>query len=166
MRIGPNEAALLDAFARAASKAQGIEAILQDSVAGIEVVQDTRNRPFPDIEKKIDKLPLGPLLNRFIKTVAKDMNYSDVFERLWYDINQERIFLMHKFFRQFPIAKLEGNEEAARRLERIDELLDGGCRFLTYVFTKTVEGFNVPPTEFRKFLAYVVDQRKKANPPE
>src|SRR6266576_3848611 len=135
MRIGPNEAALLDAFARAASKAQGIEAILQDSVAGIEVVQDTRNRPFPDIEKKIDKLPLGPLLNRFIKTVAKDMNYSDVFERLWYDINQERIFLMHKFFRQFPIAKLEGNEEAARRLERIDELLDGGCRFLTYVFT-------------------------------
>ncbi len=121
MRIGPNEAALLDAFARAASKAQGIEAILQDSVAGIEVVQDTRSRPFPDIEKKIDKLPLGPLLNRFIKTVAKDMNYSDVFERLWYDINQERIFLMHKFFRQFPIAKLEGNEEAARRLERIDD---------------------------------------------
>jgi hypothetical protein len=36
---------------------------------------------------------------------------------------------MHKFFRQFPIAKLEGNEEAARRLEKIDELLDGGCGF-------------------------------------
>lgn len=60
---------------------------------------------------------------------------------------------MHKLFRQLPIAKLEGNEEAGRRLEKIDELLDGGCRLLTSVFTKTVERFNVPPTKFRKFLA-------------
>jgi hypothetical protein len=64
---------------------------LQDSVAGIEVVQDIRSRTFTDIEKKIDKPPLGPLLHRYIKTVAKDMKYSDVFEKLWYDINQERI---------------------------------------------------------------------------
>jgi hypothetical protein len=55
------DSALLIAFARAASKAQEIEYLLQESVIGAEVVADTRHRSFEKIAKEIDKLPLGPL---------------------------------------------------------------------------------------------------------
>jgi hypothetical protein len=51
----------LVAFARAASKAQEIEALLKDTVIAVEVANDTRDRSFEEIAKKIDKLPLGPL---------------------------------------------------------------------------------------------------------
>jgi hypothetical protein len=67
----PNESALLIAFAHAASKAQEIEGLLQDTVVGAEVVQDTRNRPFSEIAKEIDKLPLGPLKRKYLKTIGK-----------------------------------------------------------------------------------------------
>ena len=46
MSVGPNESELLTAFARAASKAQEVEALLRDTIIGVEVVNDTRNRPF------------------------------------------------------------------------------------------------------------------------
>ena len=48
----PNESALLIAFAHAASKAQEIGGLLQDTVVGAEVVQDTRNRPFSELRRK------------------------------------------------------------------------------------------------------------------
>jgi hypothetical protein len=46
MSVGPDESELLTAFARAASKAQEVEALLRDTIIGVEVVNDTRNRPF------------------------------------------------------------------------------------------------------------------------
>jgi hypothetical protein len=61
MRLEPDESELLIAFARAASKAQEIEALLRDSLIAAEVERDTRGRSFEDIAKKIDKLPLGCL---------------------------------------------------------------------------------------------------------
>ena len=43
MSAAPDESELLIAFARAASKAQEIEALLRDTIIGPEVVNDTRN---------------------------------------------------------------------------------------------------------------------------
>jgi len=59
MSVRPDESELLIAFARAASKAQEVEALLRDTVIGVEVVNDTRNRSFEAIAKEIDKLPFG-----------------------------------------------------------------------------------------------------------
>jgi hypothetical protein len=44
--------ALLVAFARAASKAHEIEALLKDTVIAVEVANDTRDRSFEEIAKK------------------------------------------------------------------------------------------------------------------
>jgi hypothetical protein len=96
----PNESALLIAFAHAASKAQ-----------------------------EIDKLPLGPLKKKYLKTIGKRIEDPN-FEMMWKDTNEERNFLMHKFFRIFPVAGLAGNKVAANKLARIDQLLDIGRRLL------------------------------------
>jgi len=156
----PNESALLIAFAHAASKAQEIEGLLEDTVVGAEVVQDTRNRPFSEIAKEIDKLPLGPLKKKYHKTIGKRIEDPN-FEMMWKDIKESRNFLMHKFFRIFPVAGLAGNKEAANKLARIDQLLDIGRRLLKDVLNMTLGTFKIPPAQFRNFLAAVVDRRNK-----
>ena len=49
------------AFARAASQAQEIEAILQEMLIAAEVANDTKTCSFEGIAAKIEKLSLGPL---------------------------------------------------------------------------------------------------------
>jgi hypothetical protein len=156
----PNESALLIAFAHAASKAQEIEGLQQDTVVSAEALHDTRNRPFSEIVKEIDKLPLGPLKKKYLKTIGKPIEDPN-FEMMWNDINEDRNFLMHKFFRIFPVAGLAGNKEAANKLARIDEMLDIGRRLLKDVLNMTLVKFNIPPAQFRTFLAALVDRRNK-----
>ena len=55
--IGSNESALLIAFARAGSKAQEIEAILQETLMGVEVVTDTRGVRSQTSQKKLRNCP-------------------------------------------------------------------------------------------------------------
>jgi len=64
-----NEAPFLIAFARVASKAQEIEALLQEMLIAAEVAQDSKNRSFEDIASKIGKLPLGELEARSLDMV-------------------------------------------------------------------------------------------------
>jgi hypothetical protein len=80
---------------------------------------------------------------------------------MWKDIKESRNFLMHKFFRIFPVAGLAGNKEAANKLARIDQLLDIGRRLLKDVLNMTLGTFKIPPAQFRNFLAAVVDRRNK-----
>jgi hypothetical protein len=161
MSTEPDETALLIAFARAASKAQEIEALLQETVIGFEVLKDARNRSFTDIAKEIDQLTLGQLKRKYLETVGKHVADPE-FEKMWNEINHERIFLMHKFFHVFPIAGLNGNKDAEQRLNRIDKLLDIGRRLLEDALKMTLEMFKLPPTEYREFLAFAVDHRKKS----
>ena len=164
MSTEPNESALLIAFARAASKAQEIETLLQETIISVEVAKDARDgslRSFLEIAEKIEKFPLGELKRRYLETVAKDIA-DPLFKKMWDEINGERIFLIHYFFDVFPIAELDGNEEAAKRLDRIDQLLDIGRRLLKEVFDKTAVHFGIPREKWRDFLAFVVDRRKKA----
>src|SRR6266487_2003228 len=92
--------ALLIAFARAASKGQEIEALLQEMLIAAEVANDTQNRSFENIAAKIEKLPLGVLREKFLAVVRVA---DPQFTKMWKEINEERIFLMHKFFNAFPI---------------------------------------------------------------
>jgi hypothetical protein len=132
VNIEPNETALLSTFARAASKAQEIEALFRDSLIAAEIamdmaLEDTRVRSFEDIARKIDRLPLGALKEKFFKVFAEELSNSgvkDVFDA----VNDERIFLMHNFFQTFPVEKLDGNKEAAIRLGRIDKSSEPVCR--------------------------------------
>jgi hypothetical protein len=50
----PDERTLLITFARAASKAQEIEALLKNTVLAADVANDTSDRSFEDIAKEID----------------------------------------------------------------------------------------------------------------
>src|SRR5213596_863072 len=86
MLIGeePDESALLIAFAHAAAKAQEIERLLQETVIGAEVVADSRNRSFDEIAKEIDKLPLGPLKQKYLGIVGKQVD-DPIFEKMWKD---------------------------------------------------------------------------------
>src|SRR2546429_5951189 len=129
MSDGPEQSALLIAFASAASKAQEIEALLQEMVIAAEVATYTKNRSFEEIAAKIEKLPLGPLKKKFLKVAQMP---DPRFAKMWEEINEERVFLMHKFFNAFPITP-NGDKlaEAAQRLAEIDELLDIGRRLLT-----------------------------------
>ena len=161
MSAAPDESELLIAFARVASKAQEIEALLRDTIIGPEVVNDTRNRPFAAIAKEIDKLPLGELKRRYLETVGNQIK-DPLFLKMWKETNENRIFLMHNFFHVFPVTALTGNEEAAKRLAKIDRLLDISRRMLRGVLEKTLDQFGIPRAKFREFLALVVDHRKKA----
>ena len=69
---------------------------------------------------------------------------------------------MHKFFHVFPVETLNGNDEAARRLDKIDKLLDIGRRLLKDALETTMGRFNIPRTKFREFLAFAADHRKKS----
>ena len=160
----PNESPLLIAFARAASKAQEIEALLQEMLIAAEVAQDTKNRSFEDIAAEIEKLPLGKLKASYLDVVrVADPNFT----KMWKEINEERIFLMHKFFNVFPItSSADGPAEAAERLAKIDGLLDVGQRLLKDVRDRTYAGFNIPAAKFPAFLKFVIEQRKKRTPLE
>ena len=164
MRIEPNESTLLIAFARAASKAQEIEAFLQETLISVEVAKDARHgsfRSFLETAKKIEKLPLGELKRRYLETVGKDIA-DPRFKKMWDEINEERIFLIHRFFNIFPIDELGRSGEAAKRLEQIDALLDIGRRLLKEVFDRAAVSFGIPREKWRDFLAFVVDRRMKA----
>lgn len=162
MSIEPNETAMLIAFARAASRAQEIEAILKDTVIGAEVSQDTRNRAFEAIANEIDKLPLGPLQKKYFEMVGKDI-HDPGFKKMFKEINEHRKFLMHKFFQEFPITKLNGNEEAKIRLQQIDKILGDGREILKRAFDGAIAlSLQIQPEKFREFLAFVVEHRKKA----
>jgi hypothetical protein len=66
MSVGPDETELLTAFARAASKAQDIEAVLQQMNIAADVATDTENRSFEEIVAENETLPLGPLKEKFL----------------------------------------------------------------------------------------------------
>jgi hypothetical protein len=162
---GPDEHTLLIAFARAASKAQEIESLLQESLIGVEVATDTRGRSFEQIAKDIEKLPLGELKRKYMKTVGEhipDPKFREMFDQ----INEQRIFLMHKFFQVFPVTKLNRNEEAATRLKQIDKILADGRQIFSHAFEGALDRFKIPRRKFREFLAFVIDHRKKAKASE
>jgi hypothetical protein len=117
MSEGPSEAELLIEFARAAAKAQEIERILSDTLVAYAVDKDTKDRSFEKIAEEIDGLSLGQLQKRYLTTLGKNA-HDQGFQEMFRTINDERIFLMHKFFQSFPVEKLNGNEKAAIRLRK------------------------------------------------
>ena len=157
MSVEPNESALLIAFARAASKAQEIEALFQEVVIAAEVATDTKNRSFEEIAAKIEKLP-------FLKMVRMA---DPLFAKMWEEINEERVFLMHKFFNAFLITpNADKLAEAAQRLVKIDALLDIRRRLLTQVRDRRYVQFNIPAAKSRKFPKFVTEHRRKAKAAE
>ena len=82
------------------------------------------------IADEIERLTLGQLKQRYLDSVLGKKIDDPQFAKMWKEINEERIFLMHKFFQIFPLASLVGNSEAAGRLHYIDRLLDIGRRML------------------------------------
>jgi hypothetical protein len=156
--------AILIAFARAASQAQEIEAILQEMLIAAEVANDTKTCSLEHIAAKIEKLPLGPLKKRYLEIVRVD---DLQFTKMWNEINEERIFLMHKFSNAFPVtSKGDRLAEALRRLAKIDALLDIGCRLLRDVSDRTYDQLNIPKARLREFLKFVTEHRKKAKASE
>src|SRR6266568_495304 len=157
MNAGPDESRVLIAFARAASQAQEIEALLQEMLIAAEVATDAENRSFENIAAEIERLPLGVLKKRFLDVARVP---DPLFTEMWNKLNEERIFLMHKFFNAFPITSI------ADRLPETDRLLDIGSRLLKEVRDRAYASFNIPPAKFREFLRFVVDHRKKAKASE
>jgi hypothetical protein len=130
---------LLIAFGRAAVKAQEIEALLQETVIILEVASDTQDRSLEAISQRIEKLPLGPLKDKYLETIGSGIDPT--FSNMWNEINQERIFLMHKFFQVFPLSESTANlKKAAERLGFIDNLLDIGSRLLKDYATSRLSG--------------------------
>ena len=158
--VEPNESALLIAFARTASKALEIEALLQEIDVAAEVVTDTKNRSFEEIAAEIEKLPLGPLKEKFLKVAQIT---DPLFPKMWKEINEERIFLMHKFFKVFPLPlNADGLRQASQRIAEIDKLLDIGQRLLREVRDRAFAQFNITP----EFLKFVTEHRRKAKAAE
>lgn len=159
----PDESGLLIAFARAASKAHEIEALLQDLLIAAEVAQDKDNRSLDQIERQIGSETLGQLKGRFLRIVQTALD-DPLHTRMWKEINDERIFLMHKFFTVFPlpISNPEVMEQATQRLTKIDKLLHIGCRMLSTVRELTFKSMNVPSDRMREFLAFVIERRSTA----
>ena|SRR5260370_735180 len=150
----PDEFALLVAFARAASKAHEIETLFQDLLIAAEVAQDKNNRPLEQIESQIESETLGRL-----KALDDPLH-----ARMWKEINDERIFLMHKFFTVFPLpmSNADTTAEATQRLAKIDKLFDIGCRMLSTVRDLTFKSVNIPPERMREFLAFVIERPRSA----
>jgi len=159
----PDESALLVAFARAASKAHEIEALFQDLLIAAEVAQDKNNRPLEQIESQIESETLGRLKGRFLR-IAQGALDDPLHARMWKEINDERIFLMHKFFTVFPLpmSNADTTAEATQRLAKIDKLFDIGCRMLSTVRDLTFKSVNIPPERMREFLAFVIERRRSA----
>ena len=160
MSVGPDESELLTAFARAASQAQEIEALLQEMLVAAEVATDTKNRSFEKIAAEIEKLPLGKLKEKFLKVAQIT---DPLFPKMWKEINEERIFLMHKFFKVFPLPlNADGLRKASQRIAEIDKLLDIGQRLLREVRDRAFAQFNITP----EFLKFVTEHRRKAKAAE
>ena len=160
MSIESNEEAMLTAFARAGSKAQEIEALLQEMLIAAEVATDTKNRSFEEIAAEIEKLPLGPLKEKFLRVAQMA---DPLFPKMWKEINEERIFLMHKFFKVFPLPlNADGLRKASQRIAGIDKLLDIGQRLLREVRDRAFAQFNITP----EFLKFVTQHRRKAKAAE
>jgi hypothetical protein len=160
----PDQSAVLVAFARAAAKAQEIEAIFKDLLLAAEVAQDTRNRSLEEMSAMIEKQTLGSLKQKFLE-IAQQTVRDPKHSQMWKDINEERIFLMHTFFNAFGVvSRGEGIVEASQRLEKIDRLLDIGYRMLRELRERTFASFNIPQDKLREFLAFVVEKRKTAFP--
>jgi hypothetical protein len=157
--IEPTETALLTAFARAASKAQEIEALFRDSLIVVEVHKNIRSRSFEDITREIDRLPLGELKKRFFKFFGRAHSGT---KEMFDAVNADRIFLMHNFFQVFPIEKLNGNKDAAIRLERTDEILGTGLQIFRRTHETGLAAGKIPPTRLREIMKFVVEHRKKA----
>jgi hypothetical protein len=128
----------------------------------LAVANDISDRSFEDIAKEIDKLPLGQLQKKYFEKVGKDI-HDPGFKEMFETINRERIFLMHKFFQEFPVTKLNGNEGAKTRLLQIDKILGDGREIFRRAFDGALAlSRKIQPEKFREFLAFVVDHRKRA----
>jgi hypothetical protein len=157
----PDKSALLIDFARAAAKAQEVEALFREMLIAIKVAHDTKNRSLEDIAAEFEK-PLGVLTARYLETLKTHID-DPRFTKMWNEVNEERIFLMHKFFNVFPItSNADKLAEAAQRLAEIDALLDRGRRFLKNVRDGGCASLNIAPAKFHKFLQFVIDHRKEA----
>jgi len=156
----PDETNVLVAFARAAAKAQRIEVLFQELLLAAELAQDTRNRPFEEIRSKIEREPLGRLTGRFLD-IAQRLVTDPRHSQFWNEINDERIFLMHKFFNAFDVVSTSKNiGEAAQRLDKMNRLFDRGCWMVETIHEKTVATYDIPPDRLREFLAFVAETRK------
>jgi hypothetical protein len=156
-----DESALLIAFARAASKAQEIEALFQEILIAIKIAQDARSHSFEDVVAQFEK-PLGVLTARYLEILKTHID-DPQFTKMWAEVNDERIFLMHKFFNVFPLTSTNAKKrgEAAPRLAKIDVLLDRARRFLKNLRDGGCASLNITPAKFSEFLRYVIEERKK-----
>src|SRR2546426_3220284 len=102
----PDQPQLLIAFSRAAAKAQEIESLLQETLIIVGVAGDTKGRSLEAIASEIERLTLGQLKQRYLDGVIGKRIDDPEFAKMWKEVNQERIFLMHKFFQIFPLASL------------------------------------------------------------
>jgi len=150
-------------FANAASKAQEIEAFWQEMLIAAEVANDAKDRSTEDIAAEIEKLPLGVLKARYLAMLKTHLD-DPVFTEMWEEINGERIFLMHKFFNVFPLTSdADRLTEAAKRLAEINGRLDIAQRSLRDLRDRGYAHFGIPPAEFREFLKFVIDERRKGS---
>jgi hypothetical protein len=129
----------------------------------LPVANDTKDRSLEDIAAEIEKLPLGVLKARYLAMVKTHLD-NPVFTEMWEEINEERIFLMHKFFNVFPLTSdADRLTEAAKRLAEMDGRLDIAQRFLRDVRDRGYAHFGIPPAKFREFLKFVIDERRKGS---
>jgi hypothetical protein len=156
-----DESALLIAFARAASKAQEIEALFREILIAIKIAQDAKIRSFEDVEAEFEK-PLGVLTARYLDTLKTHID-DPRFTKMWTEVNEARIFLMHKFFNVFPITSTNAKklEQAGLQLAEIDALLDQGRRFLKNLRDGGYTSLNIAPAKSREFLQFVIEERKR-----
>jgi hypothetical protein len=166
MSSEPKEIELLIAFARAASKAQEVEALLKDTLLIIEVVDGPPGRSYKDTAEKIEGLTLGQLKQRYLDSKVGKHIDDPRFAQMWKDANQERIFLMHKFFQVFPLEALNGNVEATERLVRSDKLLNICRGMLNDALEMTLGQTKIPREKLQEFLAFTAEYRKKAESSE
>jgi hypothetical protein len=101
------------------------------------------------------------LKDKFFKAFEKDLSDSDVKE-MFDAINDERILLMHNLFHAFPVEKLNGNEDAAISLKRIDEILGTGLQIFRRAHERALDLGKIPRTKLREILRFLVDHRKTA----
>ena len=157
---------LLIAFGRAAVKAQEIESLLQETLIIVEVARDRRNRSVQTIADELERLTLGQLKQRYLDSAIGKKIEDPLFAKMWKELNDERIFLMHKFFQIFPLATFAGNKKALSRLNHIDRLLDIGRNHLADSLKLTMRMTKMDKPKLRELLAQVVEVRKRMKPPE
>ena len=149
-----DESNVLIAFARSAAKAQEVEALFREIIIAAEVATDAKRRSYEAITAEIDKLPLGPHNKKFMEFV-KSFDEPGL-NKLWNELNRERIFLVHKFFSTFPLPLVEpALSQASQRLDKIDKLLEAGRQLLRIVRDKSCEQFGIT----QDFLKSVTERR-------